>query len=83
MSVFGRRSSVKKMTRFGVAMDNDDVVYPRTINIDCITTRLTPDDVDTVGDVDAALLCSSAALINLEVALASAAADPTRMNQHW
>jgi hypothetical protein len=54
-----------------VTMDDDDVVYPITINKGLIVVGLTHDVIDDMGDASATLFRSNVALINSEAAMAS------------
>jgi hypothetical protein len=46
--------------------DDDDAIYPKSINEDLIACRLAPNDADNEGDTIDAFLGSSVASINLE-----------------
>jgi hypothetical protein len=54
-----------------VTMDDDDVVFPITINKGLIVAGLTHDVIDDMGDASATLFRSNVALINSEAAMAS------------
>lgn len=69
IAVQGEEEKIGSTVR--VTMDDDDVVYPITINKGLIVAGLTPDVIDDICDATATLFGSNVALINLEALMAS------------
>ena len=69
IAVQGEEEKIGSTVR--VTMDDDDVVYPITINKGLIVAGLTPDVIDDICDTTATLFGSNVALINSEALMAS------------